>query len=300
MSLDFLSCLEGFVAVAEYNGFSQAARNLHVATPMLTTQLKRLEELLGRQLFHRTTRHVALTEAGEIYLVRAKKILADIQDAKNEICDLEAKPHGKLTMAVPGSFNSPFFVEHMQQFLKKYPKIQLQVVGEQSPLAVLDGSIDVLVSEMDIKDKQLIKEPLFTFHRSVYAAPSYIKKYGKPESIQDLKNHNCLIAMGVSPNNEWLIGNKKITVQGNYSSTSGINIFYAGLAGLGLIWCTDVVISDEIKKGKLVEIKLEGRPAAIKIYLYYRPTNYGSNVQLIAEHLKKMIFLPSTKGTALK
>ncbi len=86
MSLDFLSCIKGFVAVAEHNGFSQAARYLQVSTPMLTNQLKRLEESLGKKLFHRTTRHIALTEAGKIYLLRAKKILTEIQEARNEIC----------------------------------------------------------------------------------------------------------------------------------------------------------------------------------------------------------------------
>jgi len=286
MSLDFLSCLQGFVAVAEYKGFSQAARHLHVSTPMLTNQLKRLEESLGKKLLHRTTRHVALTEAGEIYLLRAKKILAEVQDARNEVCQLEEKPHGVLTLGVPNSFNSSAFVKRLISFLEKYPKIQLQVVEETSPTALLEGSIDLLISEIDVKEKQLIKEPLLTIHRSIYAAPKYIKKHGAPKSIPDLKNHNCLIVKGSSLKNEWILANKKIPVTGNYSSTSGMNILYAGLEGLGLIWCADIAIKDEINKGKLVEIKLKDKPTAIKIYLYHRPVHRGSNIQLMAEHLK--------------
>jgi LysR family transcriptional regulator, transcriptional activator for dmlA len=289
MSLDFFSCLKGFVAVAEYNGFSQAARYLRVSTPLLTNQIKRLEDLLGKKLLHRTTRHVSRTEAGEIYLLRAKKILAEIQDAKNEICHLEEKPHGMLTVGVPASFNTLFFVKHLKKFLDKYPKIQLNMIEENSPLALLKGEADLIVSEMDVKDKQLIKEHLFTIHRHIYAAPKYIKTHGVPETIADLKKHNCLIAQRVSPNNEWILANnRKVAVTGNYSSTSGINILYAGLEGMGLIWSADIAIKEEINAGKLIEIRLKDKPTAIKIYLYHRPVHRGSNIQLMAEHLQQI------------
>ena len=268
--------------------------SLHVATPMLTNQIKRLEESLGKKLLQRTTRHVALTEAGEIYRARAEKILAEIQGAKDEICQLEAKPHGQLTIGVPGSFNSRFFVKHMQQFLEKYPKMQLKVVEENSPSALLNEAVDLLISEMDVRDKQFIKEHLFTVHRSVYAAPKYLKKYGVPKTLADLKNHNCLIASRISPHDQWLLGgDKKVTVSGNYASSSGINILYAGFEGLGLIWCADIVLQEEVQKGQLVEIKLKDKPTPIKIYLYHRPVHRGSNIQLMADHLKKLTLSPS-------
>lgn len=287
MSLDFLSCMQGFVAVAEYKGFSQAARHLQISTPMLTNQVKRLEESLGKKLLHRTTRYVSLTEAGGIYLIRAKKILAEIQDARNEICHLEVKPHGVLRLGIPNSFNSTAFVKHLISFTEKYPKIQLQVLDETSPTVLLDGSVDLLISEVDVKEKQLIKDHLLTIHRGVYAAPKYIKKYGAPKNTADLKNHNCLSMKEPSTKNEWILANKRIAVSGNYTSTSGMNILYAAVEGLGLIWCADIALKDEIQKGKLIEIKLKEKPTAIKIYLYYRPVHRGSNIQLMAEHLKQ-------------
>jgi DNA-binding transcriptional LysR family regulator len=287
MSLDFLSCIQGFVAVAEYNGFSQAARRLHLSTPMLTNQIKRLEESLGKKLLHRTTRYVSLTEAGKIYLIRAQKILTEIEDAKNAIGHLEVKPHGVLRLSIPNSFNSAVFVKHLITFSEKYPKIQLQVMEETSPITLLDGSVDLLISAIDVKEKQLIKDHLLTIHRGIYAAPSYIKKYGAPKNGVDLKNHNCLIMRGASPKNDWILANKKFPVSGNYIATSGMNVLYAGLEGLGLIWCADIAIKDEINRGKLVEIKLNDKPTAINIYLYYRPAHRGSNIQLMAAHLKQ-------------
>ena len=101
MSLDFLSCIQGFVAVAEYKGFSQASRHLHISTPMLTNQIKRLEESLGKKLLHRTTRYVALTEAGEIYLIRARKILTEIQDAQKRNLPLGNKASRRIETGHP-------------------------------------------------------------------------------------------------------------------------------------------------------------------------------------------------------
>jgi LysR family transcriptional activator of dmlA len=275
------------VAVAEYKGFSHAARHLQISTSMLTHQIKRLEESLGKKLLHRTTRYVSLTEAGEVYLIRAQKILIEIREARSEICQLEVQPHGVLRLGIPDSFNSVAFVRQLVSFSEKYPKIQLQVVDETSPMALLDDSVDLLISEVDVKEKQLIKDHLLTIQRGIYAAPKYIKKHGAPKNSADLKNHNCLIVKGSSPKNEWILTNKRIPVNGNYISTSGMNILFAGLEGLGLIWCADIALKDEINKRKLVEIKLKEKSAAIKIYLYYRPAHRGSNIQLMAEHLKK-------------
>lgn len=136
---------------------------------------QRLEDLLGKKLLYRTTRYISLTEAGQIYLVRAKKILTEIKDAKNEIWHLEEKPHGFLTIGVPGTFNNLFFIKHLKKFLDQYPIIELKIIEENSPFAVLNGDADLVISEMNVMEKQLIKERLFTIHRSIYAAPKYIK-----------------------------------------------------------------------------------------------------------------------------
>ena len=301
MSLDIVSCLKGFIAVAEYKGFSQAALNSHVSTPTLTNQVQRLEQFLGKKLLHRTTRQVALTEAGELYLPYAKKILEDIQESKNIIHNLETEPHGLIRMGVPGTFNSPFFIKHMQAFLRKYSKIQLQILEENSPSDLAIGQADLVISETNVNDTQFIKEYLFFMRRGVYATPGYLKKHGTPKTIADLKQHNCLIAKRASPNDEWIVANnQKVFVSGNYAATSGFNIFYAGLAGMGLMWSTDVIVKDEVNRGKLIEVKLPGKPAEIKMYLYYRPAAQGSNSKLMAEYIKRITIADLATGLFLK
>ena len=288
MSLDLFSCMQGFLAVAEHQGFSQASRRTHISTPTLTHQLKRLEKLLKKKLFYRTTRRVELTEAGKIYLVHVKKVLAEVELAQSSVKTLEKAPHGRLTIGILSLLHSLYFVEKLKKFLQRYPKIQLKIIDENFPGALLDGSVDLVISGMRMQEKQLIKEQLFSVQRSIYAAPAYIKKYGAPKNIEDLKNHNCLINLRVSPNNEWVLSkHKKIYVNGNYISTSGTSILQASLASLGLIWAADISIKEEIRTGKLIEIPL-ARPTRIPIYQYYRPVGHDDIIRLMADYLKKL------------
>ncbi len=289
MALDFLSCLKGFIAIVEHKSFSQAAQRTHISTPALTQQLQRLEDLVGKKLLNRTTRRLELTEAGEVYLIGAKRILSEIAAAKTAVGCLESEPHGVITIAIPNSLNSLLFIRHIQDFLNTYPKISIHTVNEHSPSSILASDVDLVISEADIKDSQLIKETLFTLKRRIYAAPMYLKKYGIPKTIADLKKHNCLIATRISPNNEWVMGShKKFPVTGNYSSNSGTSILCAAIAGMGLIWAADVVIREEVKSGKLIEIKLKEKPVEVKLYLYHRPVSSSSIVNLMANHLKRL------------
>lgn len=289
MSLDLFSCMKGFVAVAEHQGFSQAARHTLVSTPTLTNQLQRLERLVKKQLFHRTTRRVELTETGKIYLAQVKKVLGEVELAQSSVANLETAPHGLLTMGVPSLFHSLYFVEKLKNFSQRYPKIQLKIIDENFPGALLDGTIDLIISGINIQDKQLIKERLFTVCSGIYAAPSYIKKNGAPSSIEDLKNHNCLVNLRISPNNEWMFSNnKKVQVHGNYISTSGASILQACLMGWGLMWATDIAIKEEMRKTNLIEVPLD-KPAKIIIYQYYRPINHDHIINLMAGYLKNVV-----------
>lgn len=285
--LDFLQCIRSFVAVAECHGFSPAARQLQISTPALTKQIQALEEHLGKKLLERTTRYVAITEAGGIYLEHAKRILADVEIAANSVNNIETEPHGNLRIGIPGVFETLAFLKHLQLFLNRYPKITVDIRNDNSPTLILDDELDLTVSEHNLHDKKLIKEHLFTVRRSVYAAPSYLKKQGTPKTIADLKNHNCLIYKRVTPTNQWIFGNnKKVNVSGNYTSMSGMNLLFALTAGMGLIWGSDLVMAADIKKGKVVEVPLDYPPFESKAYLYYRPTNMNQPLKLMIEHLK--------------
>jgi len=289
MALDLFSSLKSFTAIAEYGGFANAARHINVSTPVLTKQIKWLEQLLGTTLFHRTTRRIQLTEAGELYLVHAKKILQQIQQANQDVISLDQEPHGKLTIGLPAAFDSRLFTRLFKIFLDKHAKITLHVIGENSSIALINGIADLIISTMNLLDKQFIKQHIYTGTRNVYAAPDYISKHGCPHTIADLKNHNCLVNTRVSPNHEWEFANhQSVVINGNYVTDSGVDIIFAGVNGIGLIYATDLLVREEVMAGELVEVKLEVEPIAIALYLYYRPAAHGSNIRLLADYLQQV------------
>ncbi len=290
MSIDLFSCLQGFVAVAESNGFSGAARKLRISTSVLSKQIQKLEKQLGKKLFERTTRYISLTEAGNLYFKNAKKILMDLKEAEEEVNGLEKEPHGKITIGMPGVFNSIFHIKSLESFMEKYPKIILQTTDINTPNSILNGSADLVISEESFNESQLIKEKFLTIHRGLFASPKYLKKHGTPKKLSDLKNHNCILYKRVLPEDLWIFpNNKKVSVSGNFISDSGVTCILAAIAGIGIIWCSHLAMVDEIKSGKIVEIKLDTKPLVSDAYLYYRPTSKGSNTQLIIDHLKAAI-----------
>lgn len=290
MSQDLFTCLKSFVTVADTQNFASAARHLRISSPVLTKQIKWLEHHIGKQLFRRTTRNVTLTEAGELYLIFAKKMLADEEEAKNAISNMETEPHGTITIGLSTKLNSDFIGKSISEFLERYPKIKCILISQNSPSAVIEGKADIVISTQKTRDNQLVKEHLFTTPSGLFAHPSYIKKHGIPKSLQDLKNHNCLINLSVSPDRIWKFENdKNVKVTGNYESPIGSDTLVGALNGIGIAYLVQILAKKEIENKELIEIVLEYKTAPLSIYMYYRPASRCSIVRLLADHIMRTV-----------
>jgi LysR family transcriptional activator of dmlA len=286
MPLDLLSCMKSFSAVAEHQSFAIAARHTRVSTAVVTKQIQRLEEVVGKKLFERTTRRLQLTEAGRLYLCHAQKILKQVVEANSALINLETEPHGTVRVGIPGGFNSMFFSKQFQQFLVQYPKISLYISSESFPAIILDGYVDIVISSLNVHNKQLLKEKLLTVRRSVFAAPSYLEKHGTPKKIADLKQHNCLINIRSSPEHQWEFAKEqKIHVKGNYISESGADMIHAAVNGIGLLWTADILVKEEVAAQRLMPLEIGADPACVGLYLYYMPAAAYSPIKLLAEFL---------------
>ncbi len=276
MALDFLSCLQGFVAVVECNSFSAAGRKLYLSTSVLTKQIQTLEHRLKKPLLERTTRRIELTEAGRIYFTQAQKILESITQGDDALNQLENSAHGEIVVGISGVVNTPKFMGHIHHFLEEHPKISVHFQNEISPQFILDGFLNFSITEENLFETGLIKEPLFNIRRKIYGAPSYIQKWGSPKKTSELGDHNCLIFQKTSPTGIWAFNkNNKVKVTGSYSSDSSTNFMLALLGGFGLGWCAEHLVVDEVKAGLLEEICLDTEPLEIPVFLYYRPTSHN-------------------------
>jgi DNA-binding transcriptional LysR family regulator len=244
---------------------------------------------LGQILFARTTRQLHLTEAGQIYLEEARYILQAVSNAVLKLSHIDKDPHGEVNVGFSGIFETQAFAEHIKEFVEAYPKIQLNSHHDMSPISVLEGKLDVVVSEMNMHDPSLIKEPLCKATRQVYAAPTYLKKWGTPKTIEELlKQHHCLIYTKVSPDDTWALNGKKIKVPSHYRSNSPLQLRHAAYAGVGLIWSTDLLAAEDVAAGKLVPVPLPGKIHEMQIFLYYKPT-ISKPIRLLVEHLQEFV-----------
>jgi DNA-binding transcriptional LysR family regulator len=284
MSHDLMESIKSFIAIAEQGSFAAAARQLHISAPVLTKHIHWLEETLQHRLFDRTTRHVDLTEAGKIYLTHAKKIIEEIDSAREAVLNIEHEPHGNIIVGISTDMCGKLFTKKFQKFLEKYPKISLTHVVSHDPNILFKKQADLTISWENNSHPQLIKKSLFSSPLKVYASPAYIEKFGAPISIAELNRHNCLININ---HPEWEFDHKQIQVSGQYRSETSIHLYYTALKGLGLFQTLSILVEEDIKTHQLIEIKLDLKPAVRNVYLYHLQVHKSSIVRLLADYLLK-------------
>ncbi|MDC0534242.1 LysR family transcriptional regulator [Francisellaceae bacterium] len=274
MSSDFIKCIRSFVAVVEQRSFVAAARSLFLSPPVLTKQIKWLESQLDKSLLIRTTRRFELTQAGVLYYDHAKIIIKQIDDAEAALHELDKELQGKLIISHSGFLNKPCLVESLQRFLNQHPKVTLEIITSASAEMLLSGEVDVCVSNQKWQNIGLIQDLLYSSHRRLYAAPSYLTQYGAPKSIEDLSKHKCLFFKhGNDQDFEWRPSrNINVPYTGPYITDSEGHFKAMLFSGFGLGWCIDCLVKNEVDKGRLIEITLPEMVREEDVFVYTRAT----------------------------
>lgn len=247
-----------FVRVVEHESFSSAARALKLTPSAVSKLIGRLEDRLGARLLNRTTRRLSMTEEGHAFYQRSIPILAAIDEAEMAVTELHAQPRGLLKVNATTSFAQLHIQPLIPDFLARYPDLRVQLTLSDSLVNLVEEEVDVAIRIADLPDSTLIARKLGPVHRTVAAAPSYIEKYGAPQTPEDLKNHNCLTLSFETSLNQWEFmgkdGPQRIRVSGNFETNIASAIYDAGLAGLGLIRAADFVVGPDMKSGRLVPV----------------------------------------------
>ncbi|TCR80761.1 LysR family transcriptional regulator [Rhizobium sp. BK376] len=258
-----------FVRVAELGGFTVAAKALSTTTSAVTKSVTRLEEGLGVQLVHRTTRRMHLTEYGAEYYERCRQILADLDDAEGSIREANIAPSGPVRIALPPSFGRMTVIPALAEFYEQYPKVVLDLCLKSQTANPIEGGFDLVVHSGRLMDSRLINRILVRGVQKTVAAPSYIERYGKPETPEDLAAHNCITG-AFGPN--WHFrgeggGENVVRVSGALITDSGDILREAAVKGLGISQATWWLFREELKRGQLVPLledyEIEAEPIAI-------------------------------------
>lgn len=181
-----------FVSVVESGSFSRAAEQLGQANSAVSRAVKKLEMKLGVSLLNRTTRQLSLTEEGERYFRRVQSILQEMASAESEIMETRNTPRGLLRIDAATPVVLHFLMPLIKPFRERYPEVTLSLVSSETIINLIERKVDVAIRAGTLTDSSLRARPLFNSYRKIIASPDYISRYGKPETIDDLKQHVCL------------------------------------------------------------------------------------------------------------
>jgi DNA-binding transcriptional LysR family regulator len=288
--MDKLQAITVFIKIAECGSLTGAAEQLGKSLPAVVRILAALEETIQVRLFNRTTRKIALTEEGQIYLERCKKILADIDEAESIITNEQIEPSGSITVTAPVRFGEMYVSPAVVKFLNQYPRMQVNLLLLDRVVNLLDEGIDVAVRISPLEDSSLIARPVGKIRQVVCASPELLNKFGRPKHPTELSGLPCLRYSGISTGHHWLFndGTKKLKVKvnGRYACNHVASSIDACVAGAGFGSYLSYQVLPLVKSGKLEIIleKYEQEPLPVSLVYQHRQL-VSSRIRVFIDYL---------------
>jgi DNA-binding transcriptional LysR family regulator len=249
-----LDDIRAFVEVAETGGFGRAARRLELSKSIVSRRIARLEEALGTRLLSRTTRGIALTEAGYEFKVRGERILLDLEEARDAVAQHRDEVIGRLRLSVPLSFGVRHIAPMLSELVRRHPKLEIEASYSDRFVDLVAERFDAAVRMGELRDSSLIARRIASVRLMVVASPQYLAQNGTPATPSDLVEHQCLIYMG-NGEPEWRFRTGKrwtsVRPRGRLRADSGEAIVQGATAGLGLAMLPTFLVSDLIASGAL-------------------------------------------------
>lgn len=264
MKINRLDDLQVFVAAAEAGSFSVAARRLGMSPVVASAVIKRLETGIGQRLFERSTRRVRLSEAGERLLPHAREVVRAIAAGEAAIGDESANGlSGPIRLSMPSDLARSCLIAWIEDFLAGYPVKEgdflLDLRVTDRPADMFEQPVDFALRYGMPEDSGMVALPVAPENtRILCAAPSYLARYGVPESLGDLRQHNCLrFVRGDLPYSRWRFGPKgeqAIEVSGDRIADDGAAVRQWALAGQGIAYKSRLDVADDLISGRLRQV----------------------------------------------
>jgi DNA-binding transcriptional LysR family regulator len=251
-----------FAKVVELRSFAAASSELVLSKATVSKAVSRLEERLGARLFNRTSRRLALTDAGQKLAERAARLLADGEAAENEALAQSVTPRGLVRLAVPMSFGIKTIAPLLPEFLATYPEVSIDLHLSDAIIDLIGEGFDAGLRIARLPDSSLIARQLCAMPRYTVAAPSYLKRHGRPTHPMHLAEHKCFGYAYMSTAGVWQYTNAageqaSVRPGGQLRVNNGEAVMPALLAGLGIADLPEFIVGDAIRSGEL-EVILKG------------------------------------------
>ncbi|MBT7444012.1 MAG: LysR family transcriptional regulator [Methylococcales bacterium] len=250
-----LGAMQCFISVVDSGSFSECARQLNLSQPSVSRQVNALEEFLGVRLLQRTTRRLSLTEAGQIYYERVRKIQLDVIDAGLAISGFKDSASGLLKVSAPHSWVEAKIAPFLADFLQQYPDIEIDIECNNHIQDLIEDQLDVVIRVGELKDSSFVAVPFGTIQMVLCATPAYVARCGTPKNPMDLANHNCIVFKNFD---QWCfpsdIGTRTVGVSGSVHSNEVTVMLSVVEQNIGLTMVPELLIRKQLQQGTLVDL----------------------------------------------
>ncbi|MGV8917229.1 MAG: LysR family transcriptional regulator [Pseudomonas sp.] len=282
--MDLFLAMTVYVKVVETGSMTSAARETGMSTTMVGNHLRALEQRLGVSLLKRSTRRQSLTEFGSAYYQRCLEVLGLVTDSERLAEQVQGEPQGTLRITAPPAFGAECLAPALSGFVQRYPGVKLDVVLTNLVLDFIDGGFDVAIRLGALESSALIARPLQDYTLTLCASPEYLERCGTPINPEDLQHHQCL-AFAYPAGDDWSSTAKQwvlkgeegevvVPVSGPMTVNSTPALRQAAIAGMGVVMMPDMLISRDLREGKLVALLQDYQLARRAMHLVYGQDRY--------------------------
>src|SRR3954468_1318017 len=207
-----------FARVVELQSFTAAAKQLGLPKSSVSRTLSRLEDELGVRLLQRTTRKLHLTEAGQAYYERARVALTGLEEAASAATNLSAEPRGTVRLSAPADVGILNLGELVARFVRKYPLVHVEISFSSRFVDLVAEGFDLALRAGKMADSSLVARKIGSDALGIYASANYLRRRGRPKTLADLADHDCVLFHGTNGKSEWHLtgpqGEERVTVRG--------------------------------------------------------------------------------------
>ena len=271
--MDRLHAMEVFLRVVETGSFSAAARDLRMGQPAVSKTVAALETRLGARLLNRSSRRLQPTEAGEAFYERARRALAEADEAETAARSLATGLAGRLRVCAPVTFGRLHVAPKLGDFLDAHPKLRIELVMDDRRIDLLEENIDVALRLGALADSALTARKLASSERLIIASPAYLASRGEPRTPSELVAHEAVVYSQQASADEWRLkrGSTEMSVRvpSRLAFTAAEGFREGVLAGLGLAIAPRWMVAAELEAGRLVSLLTDWTLPPVDLWAIY-------------------------------
>lgn len=271
--MDKLAAMTAFVEIVDRGSLTAAADSLGKSLPTMVRTLAGLEESLGVRLLRRTTRRMSLTEEGEAFLERCRRILADVEEAEEMLTRGQAEPRGELRVTAPVLFGQMHVAPAVADFLREYRRVKVELLLLDRVVNLVEEGIDVGIRIARLEDASMIAIPVDEVRRVVCASPALLRRVGVPKHPEALAEQPCIRHHGLSPGPAWTFRvdgrSRAIPIEGPLVSNHAASARDACVGGLGFGLFLSYQVAPMLAAKKLRVVLADFEPEPIPVSVVY-------------------------------